>query len=435
MNTISPLSPIKSLQTLFWLRSVTILGQLLVVTLAAWGLAMALPVKPMVITIGCLAAWNLAAYWRLRMPWVATHPEILLNLSVDATALTFLLYWSGGATNPFVSLYLVPIAIAAAVMPLRYVWAISLMCIGYYSFLMLFYTPLPPVPEGFGGDFNAHIFGMWVNFILSAALMAVVVSRIAAAVRQRDQSLAKAREEALSSEKIVAMGTLAAGVAHEISTPLSTMTLLADELMEHPGRDEQMQSDLELMKQQIAICKERVKGLLDSTGHTRSEGGHAMELRQFIEQLLDQWRVIRPEIDIEVGYEAPFDGPTILAEPTIAQSIINLLNNAADATLENGNRGVAINLTSADRQLVIQIDDEGKGITPELAEQAGQAFFSTKDEGFGIGLVLSNASLGRFGGEVVLMRRTEQGTRTKVTLPLDELIIDQNKSNEQADDD
>lgn len=432
MNTISPLSPIKGLQTLFWLRSVTILGQLVVISLAVWGLAMALPVMPMMVTIACLATWNLAAFGRLRMPWVATHPEILLNLAVDATALTFLLYWSGGATNPFVSLYLIPIAIAAAALPLRYVWAISLMCIGYYSFLMFFYTPLPPAHEGFGGDFNAHVFGMWVNFILSAALMAIVVSRIAGAVRQRDRSLAKVREEALSNEKIVAMGTLAAGVAHEISTPLSTMTLLADELMAHPGRDEQMQADLELMKKQIDICKERVKGLLDSTGHTRSEGGHAMELRQFIGQLLDQWRVIRPEIDIEAAYEEPFDNPTILAEPTISQSIINLLNNAADATLENANRGVAINLSCVDRRLVVQIDDEGKGITPELAEQAGQAFFSTKDEGFGIGLVLSNASLGRFGGEVVLTRRPTLGTRTEVTLPLDELIIDHRDSTDDA---
>ena len=201
-----------------------------------------------------------------------------------------------------------------------------------------------------------------------------------------------------------------------------------------PGRDEQMQSDLELMKKQIDICKERIKSLLDSTGHTRSEGGHAMLLRQFIDQLLDQWRVIRPEIDIEAAYHEPFHNPTILVEPTIAQSIINLLNNAADTTLENSNKGIAINLSNEGQLLVIQIDDEGKGITPELAEQAGHAFFSTKDDGFGIGLVLSNASLGRFGGEVLLTRRPEGGTRTKVTLPLEELIIDHRVPNDQAND-
>lgn len=434
MNATSPLSPIKGLQTLFWLRSVTILGQLLVVFMAVWGLAMDLPLVPMLSTIGVLTVWNLAAFWRLRMPWVATQPEILLNLTVDATALTFLLYWSGGATNPFVSLYLIPIAIAAAVMPLRYVWAITLMCIGYYSFLMLFYLPLPPVPAGFGTDFNAHIFGMWVNFILSAALMAVVVARIAGAVRQRDSSLAKVREEALSNEKIVAMGTLAAGVAHEISTPLSTMTLLVGELRVQPGLNEQMRNDLELMNKQIDICKERVKGLLDSTGHTRSEGGRPMPLREFMDQILDQWLVMRPEIELKVDYQEPFQNPILLAEPTIAQSVINLLNNAADATIENGNRGMAVNLSSSGQNLLIRIDDEGKGITPELAEQAGQAFFSTKDDGFGIGLVLSNASLGRFGGEVVLTRRPEQGTRTQVTLPLEKLIIEQQDLSNQSND-
>jgi two-component system sensor histidine kinase RegB len=377
----------------------------------------------MLLTVAFLAMWNMAVYWRLRKPWAATHLEIFLNLAVDNTVLTLLLYWAGGASNPFVFIYLVPIAIAAAALPARHVWAMSLMCAAFYSCLMLFYTPLPPVPERFGGDFNLHVIGMWVNFILSAVLMAVFVAGIAGAVRQKDRSLSKAREEALNNEKIVALGTLAAGVAHEISTPLSTMTVVVDELIDSLRGDEALSPDLDLLRKQIDVCKERLRDLLASAGHTRSEGGHAMPLRGFCDRLLDRWQVIRPEIELTVSYKEPFQDVTILAEQTLAQSITNLLNNAADASLENGSEHIAVVLYSADQRLEILIDDEGKGITQAQTEQASRAFFSTKRSGFGIGLVLANASLGRLGGEVLLKGAPKQGTRTEISLPLRDLII------------
>jgi len=384
---------------------------------------------PMLMAVGGLALWNLAAYWRQSRPWETTQLEIFINLLIDATALTFLLYWSGGATNPFVSLYLIPIAIASAALSARYIWSTSLICILYYSFLMLFYTPLPPMRGDYGSDFNAHVFGMWINFILSAALMATIVAGISQAIHKRDQSLAKAREDALSNEKIIAMGTLAAGVAHEISTPLSTMTMIADELLQVPDPDQLLHPDLILMRKQIDICKERIKELLAHAGHTRSEGGAAVLLRPFIERIVDQWQLMRPEVECTLSFNEPFQNPVILAEQTIAQSITNLLNNAADATLENGNKHVLISLSNTQQELNIQIDDEGSGITSELAGQMGKVPFSTKESGFGIGLVLSNASLGRFGGEVTLSNRPEQGVRTEIKLPLNELIIEGNPSN------
>jgi len=430
LNNIASMSPTSSLRALCWLRTFTILGQLSVIALVEIKLAMELPLFPMLITIGVLALWNLAAYWRQSRSWDTTQLEIFMNLAVDAIALTFLLYWSGGATNPFVSLYLIPIAIAAAALSTRYIWLTALICVSCYSLLMLFYVPLPPVHGDYGSDFNAHIFGMWVNFILSAVLMAIIVAGISRAIHQRDKSLAKAREEALGNEKIVAMGTLAAGVAHEISTPLSTMMMITDELLHVPDPDQVLHPDLILMRKQIDICKERIKDLLDHAGHTRSEGGHAVLLRQFTERIIDQWQVMRPEIECTVSYNEPFENPVILAEQTIAQSITNLLNNAADATLEKGNKQVVINLFNVQQELKIQIDDEGPGITPELADQIGRIPFSTKKSGFGIGLVLSNASLGRFGGEVVLANRSEQGARTEVKLPLNDLIIEEDTADE-----
>jgi len=407
-----------------WLRSFAVLGQWAVLALASNLLAFELPLDVMLPATLLLVVWNFILYWRLQRAWLATSPEIFLNLMIDSSVLTYLLFWTGGATNPFVFIYLIPIAVAAAALPVRYAWYMSLLSALYYTFLMRYYIPLPPVDSHFfNGAFDLHVFGMWVNFMLSAVLMTIFIAGIAKAMQERDRSLTRAREEVLKSEKIVAMGTLAAGVAHEISTPLSTMTMLVEELAAEPSQSDASKEDLQLLRKQIDICKERLREMLDSSGHTRSEGGQALSLRHFIERLLDQWQVIRPEIRLNQCFIEPFDNPMIVAEQTISQSIINLLNNAADASVENQSDEVAIEIRCSQQTLSIMIDDEGRGITQQQAEQAGEVSFSTKKSGFGIGLVLSNASLSRFGGHVLLNNRQGKGTRTEIMLPLSELVL------------
>ncbi len=407
-----------------WLRSFAVLGQWAVLALASSLLAFELPLGVMLPATLLLVVWNFILYWRLQRAWLATPPEIFLNLIIDSSVLTYLLFWAGGATNPFVFIYLIPIAVAAAALPVRYAWYMSLLSALYYTFLMRYYIPLPPVDSHFfNGAFDLHVFGMWVNFMLSAVLMTIFIAGIAKAMQARDRSLTRAREEVLKSEKIVAMGTLAAGVAHEISTPLSTMTMLVEELAAEPNQSDASKEDLKLLRKQIDICKERLREMLDSNGHTRSEGGQALPVRHFIERLLDQWQVIRPEIRLTQCFIEPFDNLTIVAEQTISQSIINLLNNAADASIENQSDEVAIEIKCSQQTLSITIDDEGRGITQQQAEQAGEVSFSTKKSGFGIGLVLSNASLSRFGGHVLLNNRQDKGTRTEIMLPLNELIL------------
>lgn len=424
MRTIAQLSPTKILHGLMWLRSLAVLGQWAVLALASGLLAFELPLDVMIPATLLLVVWNIFLYWRLKQAWLATSSEIFLNLIIDSSVLTYLLFWAGGATNPFVFIYLIPIAVAAAALPVRYAWYMSLLSALYYTLLMRYYIPLPPVESHFfNGAFDLHIFGMWVNFMLSAVLMTIFIASIAKAMQQRDRSLTRAREEALKSEKIVAMGTLAAGVAHELSTPLSTMAMLVEELSVEPNQSVSSKEDLQLLRKQIDICKERLRDMLDSSGHTRSEGGQALPVRHFIERLLDQWQVIRPEIRLDQSFVEPFENPLIAVEQTISQSVINLLNNAADASIENGHDEVAIEIICSKQQLLINIDDEGGGITQKQAELAGEVSFSTKKGGFGIGLVLSNASLGRFGGNVLLNNRQGRGTRTEIMLPLGELIL------------
>jgi two-component system sensor histidine kinase RegB len=139
---------------------------------------------------------------------------------------------------------------------------------------------------------------------------------------------------------------------------------------------------------------------------------------------------MRPEIECRATYQEPFQDLAILTEQTVAQAITNVLNNAADATLENGNKHIEITLASQDHRLLVLIDDQGKGISREQTE--GFARVSSKTSGFGLGLLLSNASLRRFGGEVLLQNRPQGGARTKVNLPLQDLMIAAESSDGQA---
>ena len=225
-------SPIAILRLLFWLRAFAIVAQCAAVWVAQYVLAAPLPIRPIVITVGALALWNVLGYRDLYSDRRVRHGEVALHLIVDVAAFTSMIYFTGGYTNPFVSLYLLPISLAAASLPAAYAWSIGALCGVCYSLVWRWHVPLPPVNERFGSDFDLHVAGMWVNFLIAATLIVFFVGRAARVLRRRDEELAALRENALRDQQIVELGTLAAGTAHELNTPLSTLAILVEELNE-----------------------------------------------------------------------------------------------------------------------------------------------------------------------------------------------------------
>lgn len=437
-----PLSASASLlPRLVALRRITVLAQGVVLLLAVGWLQMPLDVPWMIGATVALALFNLFTQWRLRQSRPVGDDEILAQLLVDVAVLAVLLYHAGGSSNPFVSLFLVPLTVAATALPARHAWLMAGATTLVYTLLMFWNQPLPaphgqmaeldvllarasgiaPEHAGHASGFALHVLGMWLNFVVSAGVVAFFLTRMAAALRRREQELAAAREAALKNEQILALGTLAAGAAHKLGTPLSTMAVVLREAeLAHAG-DAELGDDLRLLRAQVDECKKILSQTLASAGQARDDASRQLALDAYLERLLEEWQLIRPRATIAASLDGPRPAPAIATDRTFEQALLNLLDNAADASPD----GLELQAGWDREQLRIDILDRGPGIDANVAARIGEPFFSTKtggDDGraggLGIGFFLTNATLERFGGRVELTPREAGGTRTRVTLPL-----------------
>jgi two-component system sensor histidine kinase RegB len=411
-----------NLRRLLLLRNIAIVAQVSIVLVAVYALGMGLPLHALLATIAALLGINILTWLRLHRPWPVSDAELFAQLSLDVAALTVLLYFSGGSTNPFVLLYLLPITLSAAALPGFYTWAMAAVTIACYSLLMFFYVPLPNGHAAHGGAsaFGLHVFGMWLGFVASAALIAYFVVKMGETLRARDHALAALRENELRNERIVALATLAAGAAHELGTPLSTVAVLAKEL-ECEAPDADSRDRLRVLREQVDRCKGILSTLSVSAGQARAEAGRSLPLDQYVEEVITRFRDLRPAAVVQHTLDGPRPAPVIVTEQTLSQAIMNILNNAADASPET----VEITARWTTEALTLEVCDRGPGLPATVQAKAGKVVFSTKEagQGMGLGLFLAHATLNRFGGAVDLYNREGGGACTRLSLPLANLRI------------
>ncbi len=413
-NTIlSTLPGHSQLRRLVALRGMAVTAQLL--TLAAvWKiLELELSWQPMLLTIAVLAAINIYSWLRLRSGRPVPNTELFAQLCVDVLALSVLLYYSGGSTNPFVSLYLLPLVIAAATLPGRYTWSMAALTAACYSVLMLYYIPLPHNHQHDSDSaFNAHVMGMWLGFVFSTVVVAYFVVQMAQAVRNRDEMLVRVREEILRNERIVALGTQAAGAAHELGTPLSTMAVVIGELQHEAGAQPDWHDALIILNEQVRGCKRILDKIL-----ANAQVSVAISMQpadRLMAEVLDEWQLLRPAAQYQYHSDGARPAPLINVDVTLRAALMNLLNNAADAAP----RSIKIRTHWDSTRFTLEIHDYGKGLSEEAELKAGSAFFTTKAEGHGLGLFLANATLERMGGSVRLFNREQGGATTEIILPI-----------------
>jgi len=403
----------RNLKRLVTLRSLMIVGELGAVITARVVLDLQLPLTPMLAIIAGLAAVNVWTWRQVKKRRAVSDSEFFYQLCVDVLAIAGLLHFSGGATNPLAWLFLIPVSIAATVLSTCNTWMIAGLSIVCYSLLMTFYTPLGEHSHiVHSQSFNNHVIGMWFGFVLSAGLVAWFVAGMANTLRERERLLAHAREEVLRNEKLVALATLATGAAHELGTPLATMAVVTGEL-ERADLGPATARKLHILKDQIKRCKTALSTISASTGEIRAEGGSLVAVGTFTEDLFEHWRRQRPDCTVNVDLTPGPAGARILAEQTLNQALLNLLNNAADAA-----DTIQIVATWDTANLYIDILDRGPGVTPLVVAQLKQPTTSDKEFGLGLGLFLAHATIDRLNGRIELSARDGGGTHSHIRIPL-----------------
>ncbi|MGB3393888.1 MAG: ATP-binding protein [Stenotrophomonas sp.] len=393
------------LRTLCSLRWLATAGQAIAILVATWLLRLDLPQLPLWSGVCVLALFNL--YVQLRVHDSNPAPLTAFgHILVDVIMLTWMVGWSGGIANPFGSLFLILIALAALALPRRWTHAVAATCVAGYAASAAFGRPLH------GGHLDAVHLLLWgtaTNFLLSSVVVLVFSTRLAAALRERENQLALLRERFVRNEGIVALATHAASVAHELNTPLATMTLLTDDIAEQCADTPELHEDLETLRELLVQCRERVLALAAPAEGTRNRA------RTTIGNVLEQWRLVRPTIQLQRNADAPLH---LTLDASVGHLLQVLLNNAADAGEQAGQAQVDLDIGLRDGQLHGEVRDYGSGFNANQAALPGTLFNSDKSHGMGVGLALSHATIERLHGELWMRPAEGRGTRVGFRLPL-----------------
>ena len=407
-----------SLRQLVDLRSVAIAGQ----TLAAGGaflLGVSLPIVPMAFVIAALLLFNIYASARLKRGTAATHGAVAAQLAFDLAAFTTLLLLAGGTANPFAVVYLLHVGLIAMLLPWRSALAGTALVIASLALAIRFAEPLRRA-DGQPLSETALAFGLWAAFALTAAVTAWFVIRIVASLRGHERLLQAAARQALNDEAVTRLGTLAAGAAHELGTPLTTIATVAGE-MHRAAETPAQRRDAAILAAQVEACRHALSNLRAAAGHAHAEGGGPEKFDVFLTSVVARFRAMRPDAPLRAGWDGPLPAPEIFADESLRQSLLILLNNAADASPDR----VDVTAGWDAKSLYVTVADRGSGVSPDRIPMLGRTFFTTKapGQGTGLGLVLTASTVNRLGGTVRWSNRADGGIKAEIRLPLDRLLL------------
>ena len=409
----------QNLLQLVQLRWLAVVGQFATILVVRFVFDVPLPLGEMLALLLLLALFNAGSALRARSPLKVTNGELLLVLLVDVAVLTGQLHFSGGITNPFIFLFLLQVVLGAVLLRRSYVWALVAVTTLAFLALSVWHRPLelPGLDLALPTVFMA---GLLACFILNAGLLVVFIGRISRNLRQRDATLAQLRQRAAEEEHIVRMGLLASGAAHELGTPLATLSVILGDWsrMAPFAAEPELREEIEEMQRQIDRCKAIVSGILVSAGETRADAPVETTLHAFLDDLAGDWKRTRgvPGLAYErEGLDVP-----IISDTALQQMIANVLDNAHEAA---PGRPPALHASWDDDTLLLRVRDRGPGFPPAMLERLGTPYQSSKGTpGRGLGLFLAVNVARTLGGSVQAHNLPEGGAQVLISLPLAALV-------------
>ena len=405
------------LRWLVRLRWAALVGQTATIAAVTLWQIVRLPVRPLLLLVALGTAGNVCLELWSRSNRRVSAAGIGIVMIADALLLTAMLAFSGGYSNPFSTLYLVNVALATVLLPPRWAWAVLAASLAVFGSLFAL-DLLEPLYDQLDHRelMKLHLQGMWVALAIAAVFIVYVVNRVTSALRRRELELAAERSLSARKDKVASLATLAAGAAHELSTPLTTIAVVTRELERMlAGSAPQVCSDLALIRQQLDRCQDILGQMAAHAGENAGEPLVSLSPEAWVARALDGLPD-RERVQVTVAEDAAdllIDGPAA----AIARALRSLVSNALQASPE----GASIQLRLSVRQGAIHaaVTDHGPGIAPATLARLGEPFFTTKapGQGMGLGLFLTRTLAEQLGGALDLESTPGTGTTATLRLP------------------
>jgi two-component system sensor histidine kinase RegB len=401
------------------LRWAAIGGQLLTIGAVQLAMQLEIPVVPLLALVGVEIASNLGCVLlaRARRPRQAWQAAVM---GLDVLLFSALLYLTGGPLNPFSFLYLIPIALASITMRATWTWALVMLSLACSAVLFATHRPLP-LGESHARHMSLHLQGMWVAFGVAASFIVYFLLRVRRALERHERDLDAARAAAQRQERLASLATLAAGAAHELLTPLSTIAVIAGDLqrdLAQPGAPPRAVEDARLVRAQVDRCRAIIERMRADAGETAGEGFTSVPVAALVERAVEaasDARVgVRPEIAAAVA-----DRLLTVPPRAVGQALSALIENAQQASPPGDD--VVVRVAPAGGHIRFEIRDRGSGMPADVVARVGEPFFTTKPagKGMGLGVFLARAVADRLGGALTITSAPGAGTSVVFALPLE----------------
>jgi two-component system sensor histidine kinase RegB len=410
----------QSLRLLATLRSMAVPVQAVAAWVAIHRLGLHFNGQVVGLLVGLQAVFAALTWLRIVKHRAPVEPrEILIQVHADIALFAAVLYFAGGTTNPFAPILVLPL-VAAASLPRPWMWLTASSTVVAYLFLQRFNTPMTH-PLGVQEVFRLHAVGDQFSYLITTATLAYFVHKMMASQKAHERTMAEVRERQMRDETVLSIGAFAAGCAHELSSPLTTMSVVVKELQREAANPQRLSEDLRILEQQVAISKDIVTKFTGAAGRQRVDSVAAVRADDFIRCIVGRARQLHPNATISLATSDDIDAPTIVSEETLRQAIANLIDNAVHACPID----VQVTADWRDSEFVITVRDRGPGFPPEAMHKLGRVIFSTKgpQRGSGLGVMLTQVTVNRLGGSLSLSNPPGGGACAQMRLPLNDIRL------------
>lgn len=402
----------KNLLQLLRLRFIAILGQISIILLVNYFLQIPLPLIPMFSVLGVISFISLISFYHYQSNLKISNYSLFFEMIFDVIALAAQFYFSGGISNPFISLFILQVIIGAILLEAIYAWFIALMTVICYITLHFNYQELQLHHSHINSSFfDLHLHGMLFSYIFSSFIILIFITKISKNLKERDLKISQLKQQALAKEQLVNMGLFTTGAAHELGTPLSKISIIISDLKQ-VSNNLDLTSDLKIIESELEQCKQIVSKILSSSGKARFEKARAIRVEEFLDQLVKKWQNSRKPTNFICNF-SEISNSKIIFDDMLLQAFFNLLDNALNASPDF----VLIEAKTRENFLIINIEDQGNGFKRETLDQIGKPNLSTKGSS-GIGIFLAINILQNFNANLKINNLKNGGARVIINIPL-----------------